>query len=237
MTHHRFWTLWQDFLEKAAQGLARLPTSLGKTQSNDDPTALPILTARRAASPVTIDGRLDEAGWERVALSTGFWMSNKKKALAETGVKALHDDQNLYLAIACAERDTKSLKADAKDELGVFHSKDDAVAIFIQPDEAKPLYYQMAFNTKGISFDQRVAGGDRDYDYHPQWRNATQAEAGYWTSEVAFPYKAFGLTGRQKEWRMNVCRRVRNDMLKRSSWSCVAGDWHSPGRFGYVRFE
>ena len=237
MTHHRFWISWQDFLEKAVTSQAHLPASLGKTQPNENPTALPVLMARRINAPISVDGRLDEAAWARVPLITGFWTSDKKKSFAESGVKALYDDKNLSLAIVCADRDTQSVKADAKDEMDINSSGDDQIAIFIQPDENRPLYYQMAFNMKGVQFDQRVSGGDRDYDYRPQWSNATQIRPKYWITEVILPYKAFGLTGPQQAWRINICRRVRNDLLKRSSWSWLPGDWHDASRFGYLRFE
>ncbi len=247
ITHHRFWISWQDFLEKAAASQARLPASVGETQPNEDPPALPALMARRTNAPISVDGSLDEAAWTQAPFIVGFWSNDKKKSFAESGIKALYDDRNLYLAVVCADRDIRSVKADAEDEMGINASRDDQIAIFIQPDESKPLYYQMAFNMKGVQFDQRVSGGDRDYDYHPQWDNATQIKPKYWVTEVILPYKAFGLTGpppcdaitkaQKQVWRINICRRVRNNLLKRSSWSWLPGDWHDASRFGYLRFQ
>ena len=237
MTHHRFWTCWQGFLEKAATAQARLPSSLGAMERNENPTALPVLKARRINSPFDVDGRLTETAWAQVPWSTGFWMGNKKPALADSAVKALYDDRCLYLAIACADRNTSAIKATAKDEMGINASKDDHVAIFIQPDEAQPLYYQLAYNAKGVQFDQRVAGGDRDYDYRPQWSHATQIEKGYWVTEVSLPYEAFGVKEPQRTWRINVCRRVRDDILDRSTWSWVPGDWHDTSRFGRLAWQ
>lgn len=237
MTHYRFWSLWRDFLEKAATAQARLPGSVGERQANEDPEALPVLVARRTNAPVRVDGLLAEAAWAQMPLVTGFWTSDKTRSLAETGVKALYDDENVYLAVVCADRDTASLKADAKDEMSINACRDDHVAIFIQPEESAPLYYQMAFNPEGVQFDQRVAGGDWDYDYHPRWSTATCIEPQYWATEVALPYEAFGLAGPQRAWRLNVCRRMRNDLLKPSTWSWLPGDWHDPDRFGHLRFE
>jgi len=237
MTHHRFWTCWQDFLEKAATAQARLPASLGAMERNADATTLPVLRARRVNTAISIDGRLTEAAWSQVPWSTGFWLSNKKPALVDSAVKALHDGKGLYLAIACADRNTSAIKATAKDEMGLNPSKDDHIAIFIQPDESQPLYYQLAYNAKGIQFDQRVAGGDRDYDYRPQWSHATQIEKGYWLTEVRLPYEAFGVEAPQQAWRINVCRRVRDDVLDRSTWSWVSGDWHNANRFGRLEWQ
>lgn len=94
----------------------------------------------------------------------------------------------------------------------------------------------MAFNMRGVPFDQRVAGGQRNYEFNPKWSNSTRIHRGYWISEVALPYEAFGLAAPQKTWRINFCRRIRNDMLAGSSWSWRLGSWHTPNRFGYLKF-
>lgn len=237
MTHHRFWSLWRSFLERAATAQARLPDSLGERQANEKPDTLPVLPARRADMPMKVDGMLAEAAWGKMPWLAGFWRSDRTRSLADTGVKALYDDENVYLAVVCADRDTASLKADAKDEMSINACGDDQVAIFIQPNESAPLYYQMAVNPEGVQFDQRVAGGERDYDYHPRWSAATSIKTDHWVAEVALPYEAFELAGPDGTWRVNVCRRMRNDLLEPSTWSWLPGDWHDPDHFGYLRFE
>ena len=111
-------------------------------------------------------------------------------------MKALYDSENLYLAFVCADRNPGELRAVAETEKDVFASKDDALAVFLQPDETTPLYYQMAFNTQGIQFDQRVKGGQRDYEFHPSWQTAVAVADKYWTAEVKFPFQVFGLAGK-----------------------------------------
>ena len=115
---------------------------------------------------------------------------------------------------------------------------DDAIAIFIQPDETKPVYYQLAFNPKGLRFDQKVIGGDKDYAYAPDWQAIVQPDDKSWTAEVRIPYKAFGLDGHGGQpWRINFHRRIRYDLVKSGSWSDDSGKWHNTERFGKLEFN
>ena len=188
----------------------------------------------RAQKPIAIDGRLTEPAWQHIPLAAGFWSAKGKPALAQTGFKVLFDDTALYLAVACADRDSAAVKATAKDEKGINAAGDDHVAVFLQPDATKPLYYQLAFNAKGVRFDQRVAGGHRDYAFAPAWSCATQIADGCWVTEAALPYRAFGLGKPPSAWRINVCRRFRNDDLPASSWSWAPRGWHDAERFGFL---
>ena len=238
LKHHRFWSCWKDFLEKAAAALATLPDSLQQESAPDEPEAVRSISVARTKSPMTIDGKLDEADWSRAAFSAGFRAEDGSPALNQTAVKALFDDQTMYLAFVCADRDPGGLKADAETEKDMFASEDDVLATFIQPDERTPLYYQIAFNARGVRFDQRVKGGERDYDYCPTWGAAVSVEDTYWTAEVRLPFEAFGLAGKgDTSWRMSFFRVMRNGILPRSEWSLTYGRWHTPERFGKVAFR
>jgi len=240
ITAPRFWFTWKQFLEKAVTGLARLPEELGAARAEAGPDPLPTLRARRVEGEVTVDGRLTEDAWAALRFDASFWNIPKKKPpMAQTAVKALYDGQALILAVACADQEPGAVKASAEDESALWQSGDDVIAVFVQPDAGKPIYYQMAINPAGVRFDQRVTGGERDYDFAPQWQAAAQLlqDRGYWTAEIRLPYAAFGASGPGPSWRINVFRRHRNDRLDACAWSWVPGDWHNPDRFGVLAFE
>ena len=238
LKHHRFWSGWQDFLEKAAAALALLPESVEQEQAPADPDSIRRLRIARADSAVTVDGNLNEPDWGKAVFSGAFRTREGGLAMNQTAVKALYDDENLYLAFMCADRNPRELKAVARQEKDIFAAQDDVLAIFVQPDAATPLYYQMAFNSKGIQFDQRVKGGERDYDYHPAWQAAVAVQDNCWSAEVKLPFQAFGLAGRgDTPWRMNFFRVMRNSVLPPTEWCLAYGQWHSPDRFGRVEFS
>jgi len=228
----QFWWLWKEYLEKAAQAAAFLPASI-KVVKQENVQALPVIGVARTTGAISVDGKLDEADWQRGAFSGGFVTREKMPTFAETGVKAMRDDGNLYLAFVCADQDVENVKAEATSEKDIFHIMDDVVIMFVQPDQNKPTYYQMAFNTKGVQFDQRVIGADRDYEYHPNWKTAVRKNEGYWAAEVQLPFKAFDVGDpTATQWRMNFHRIFRGNLVDPSSWSFSGRDWHKPERFG-----
>lgn len=234
----RFWTFWQEFLEKAAAGLALLPKSVEVADGPSDPQAIRSITATRVTGNVAIDGKLAEPDWGKAAFSGMFRnASDKKPALNQTAVRVLFDERALYIAFVCADRETGRIQAGATKEKELFSAKDDALAIFLQPDEKATVYYQMAFNPKAVQFDQKVKGGDRDYDFHPEWNVAISVEDDCWIAEVELPYAAFGLEARGNTgWRMNFFRIMRDCMLPAGEWSLTRGNWHAPEYFGRVSF-
>lgn len=236
--NYRFWSYWKDYLEKAAAGLARLPASLTQEPPPADPMTIRSLTVAKADSQIKLDGELSEAVWGKTKYSGAFRNQDQMPTLNETAIKAAYDDQALYIAIACADRNVKAVKATAKGEDGFFSSGDDILAVFIQPDETQPIYYQMGVNTQGAQFDQKVTAGKRDYKFHPDWQAVTRMENGYWITEVRFPFAGFGLPGKgNASWRLDVFRLARDNMLEPCEWSLTRGSWHEPKYFGKLTFN
>lgn len=236
VTDHRFWITWKDHLEKAASAALLPYPSVESAKAAD----LRVLSVVSAATPPTLDGRLTDAIWQKAAPSAGFVTPEGRPALVQTAVRAAHDQKSLYFAFECADREPQAIQSTATDEMALWPSGDDAIAIFLQPDEQKPLYCQLAFNAAGVQFDQKVLGGQRDYAYHPDWKVATAVGKDAWTAEVAIPFAAFDLPSRGSgAWRANFYRRFRQDRVPSASWSPLAGasDWHTLGRFGRLAFE
>lgn len=236
--HYRFWDNWKEYLERANEAMAFLPESLPVAEPPDDLSAVREITASRAKKPVSVDGNLDEAVWQQGKFSAGFrTKKDGKMAMNQTAVKAAYDDEALYLAFVCADRDTQKLKATAKDEMTIWAARDDVLITFVQPDASLPVYYQMAFNPAGIHFDQRVKGEERDYDFDPDWETATAKAEAHWTAEVRLPFKAFGLDGKgDANWRINFFRVMRNRELDHAEWSLHKAKWHDPRYFGKMTF-
>ncbi len=242
ITYYKFWIFRTDFLEKAAANLAQLPNSLKIENPPANPQVIRTLKAGKATGPINIDGKLLEADWQQVPFSGYFRdMNNGRPALNASAVKALYDNKNLYLAFACADNNPDKIRAEGKREKEIFASKDDVLAVMIQPDENIPIYYQMAFNAKNAQFDQRVNGAKKDYTFHPRWKSAVCKGNKVWTAEVLFPFEAFGLKNGKGNgpWRMSFFRVTRNNQLPVSAWTMHGknNDWHDTRYFGKVAFK
>lgn len=219
LTSCRFWLLWKNFLEKAEQGLARLPAVAEK-----EPVGMRVLVAATATEPITLDGKLDEQAWQKTRWSADFLTKDRLPGMAETAIKALHDQDNLYLAFMCADRDMQALKGGEG-----WTWADDELVVFLQPDETRPIYFQLGFNTAGIQFHQKVMAGERIYDKLPGWKSAIATQDTYWVAEAVYPFATLGLPGKGAgRWRLNCHRVVRDNRVDNASWYQVDGPWHEP---------
>ncbi len=238
LTNWRFWSLWKLSLEKAQEGQASLPEGIKKKTVSDKSKKTARIFARRLKGKLIIDGKLDDNDWKNNAFTTGFTDRDGFKSVAETAVQVLYDDKNLYFGFICAEKDMDNLKTDADSEMQVISSHDDTIDFFIQPDENRKLYYQMAVTANGTQFDQRVDGGKRDYAYHPNWKSVVYKGKNFWSVEMAIPVKAFCPTlNKKQQWRINFFRFFRNNYLPISMWTRMPEDLHTPHKFGMLDFK
>lgn len=233
LTGTAFWSLWKDFLEKASKGLAFILPGIEKEPLKKNDAGQRVLTALKTSETPKLDGNLDDPAWQKVKFQTWFVDREKRPGMAETGVKALYDDQALYLGLICADKDIKALKASE-----AFSWSDDTLAIFIQPDEKLPVYYQLGFNTKGLQMHQKVTGGERNYTPLPGWKPAVAAADKVWTAEVLLPYETFGLKDKgTTAWRINVHRPYRNGIIPSSSWAWTGDSFHNIDKCGRLEFS
>ena len=220
----RLQLLWKHFLEKADRAAASLPKDMERAPPQPS-SKRRALEAVRASGPITVDGELLEADWGRVPFAVGFRTKEDLPGMAETGVKAVYDDENVYLAFACA--DPRPHGPQGGEEWS--WNEDDGLVVFLQPDLAEPVYYQLGFNTGAGRFHQKVVAGERLYELVPGWKAATRVQGVYWTAEVAFPFAVFGQGGRDDEpWGVNVHRLLRDNLAEPSSWFAQGSRWHLP---------
>ena len=233
VTDWRFWLLVKEQMVLGEQFGATIAGPKPKLHKPEDLPSAEVVWARSAPR---INGRLDDPVWQQAPRVGGLFNRDKGLDIVETVIRAAYDKQNLYLGIECADRDPESLRKEATEEREVFG--DDAVAIFLQPQPEVSVYYQLAVNVAGLKFDQRVMGGDRDYDFAPPWQAATATGERQWTLEVALPFLSLGADAPSPgdQWRANFGRRFRGGLVPMSSWSWVRHDWHETDRFGYLKF-
>ena len=194
------------------------------------------LEATEAAEAPVIDGKLDDAVWNKSIGQTRFVNGDKQVSKLNTWVYTAWKGSKLYLAFKCEDPDIGKLRTTAKTEMDLVRNKDDSIDFTVDPPGKH--YYQFAFNTKGVKFDQKcLSATAKDYDYAPDWNVKAVVTPNGWTAEVEIATeKAFGYKISQgKEWKMNFHRIFRNNDQPPSSWVWTPG-FHSMDHMGIVRF-
>lgn len=184
---------------------------------------------KRAAAPIRIDGRLDDAAWSNAEWTDSFVDIRGAKYPKQppprfrTRAKMLWDDRYLYIG---AELDEPHLRATLTEHDSViFHDND--FEVFLNPSGDSLNYFEFEINALNTSWDLFLAkpyrqGGKADNSWDiPGLQTAVHVDGTLndptdidrgWSVEIAFPWTAFALRAPVKRpqsgdtWRVNFSR-------------------------------
>jgi hypothetical protein len=182
---------------------------------------------RRAGSPVSVDGRLEEPAWKAAAWSNPFvdiQGSAQPRPRFATRMKMIWDDSCLYVG-AWLEEPHVWATITRRDEV-IFHDPD--FEVFIDPDGDNHQYYEFEINAFNTGWDLRLVKPYRDGGPPvDSWDIAGLATAvrvagtpndprdtdSGWCVELAFPWRSLGEFARVPApprigdvWRINFSR-------------------------------
>lgn len=186
-------------------------------------------------SAPALDGRLDDAAWQKAG-HIGICVTNLgAEARQLSDVMLLRDASNLYVGMRCREPRLDRMKVAVSEHDGPVFT-DDSVEILIDPSSKSRDYYHFAVNAIGTRFEQYAMNPS----WNGEWRAATGREVGAWTAEIAIPFAPLKVTPTAgSSWRANFCRNRTTTMgdPENSCWSATYGSYHTPIRFGILKFD
>ncbi len=217
----------------------------------------PSYTAYRSASPIVIDGKLDEPAWfvapDAGAFHFPWWKSGaKERSIA----KLLWDDQNLYVAHISEDQ---FITAKHRERDGRI-PEDDCFEIMIAPNPATPnIYFNLEWNVIGGLVDNFRPDGPTK-PRAPVWNAEGVEIAGhysgtlnddsdrdrYWLVEVKIPLSNFAKVAARippsagERWNINLNRPGGTVNPQYSQWSAADTpnpSFHTPHRFGTLIFS
>ena len=172
------------------------------------------MRAARAATPVNIDGQLDDAVW-RIAEPTGDFTQGEpltgRPATEATEVRVAYDEQNLYVAAYCRDSDPTALVVnDIKKD---FNPEDqDTFEVLLDTFADQRNGYMFVTNAEGARADLQVANEGREINasWDAVWFVRTHRADDGWIVEMAIPFKSVRFSaGSPDPWGINFSRRVR----------------------------
>lgn len=214
----------------------------------------------RTAEPLKIDGRLDEASWQKAQPTSAFADISGEgfpKPKYETRAKMLWDDEYLYVGAVLQEEDIKA-RLTQRDTI-IYYDND--FEVFINPRGDGHHYFEIETNARGVVFDLML---DRPYrsggNFLLQWDcpglqlavhhdgtlNNPKDRDRQWSVEMAIPYKALMMNFDNplkagNYWRINFSR---VQWLKaggpEENWVWMPTgkvDMHMPDRWGFLFFS
>lgn len=243
-------------LEGARLGFFLKSSQMTKSFMNIPP---PLYVCNRVARPLVLTGKIDDPLWQTAMLAHLHDARTGAPARFATTVRALYDDEYLYLAFTC-EDDYVWSTITAHD--GPIYDEE-CVEVFLNPANAAHQYYEINVSPRNVVFDacilnartpeQPYAGflGLKEWNVeglrtavHVEGELNQPNQAKSWSAEFAIPFRA--LIGAPQmppehgeEWRINFYRIDTPHGTKSElyAWSTtVLPTFHLPWRFGRMRF-
>lgn len=194
---------------------------------------LPTIECVRLETPPVLDGKLDDACWQKVRKLGNFQRNEPGNVPAQVGTDAwiACDTTNLYIAFRCHEPEMSRLKATEEKRDGAVYG-DDSVEIFLSTNPEANGYYQLGANSRGTRYD----AFNKNSSWNAEWRCAAAQNKNDWTIEFAIPLAAFDRSTLETPWRINLCRsRYTGKEPEYSSWSPLKdASFHTPSRFAWL---
>ena len=190
------------------------------------PVFHPTLEIEKSNAAISIDGKLNDPGWEGASRVTNFVErspGDNTKPEVETEAYITYDDDNLYVAFDCYD-DPSTIRATMcqRDQF----NGDDAVGLLVDTYRDAAWAYEFFVNPYGIQKDllwTRVGGeggGYEDLGYDLIWQSAAHITASGYQVELAIPFASIRFPNKDvQSWKMDFWRNRPRESYKQYSWS------------------
>lgn len=191
------------------------------------PQYKPTLAVRRTAGEITIDGRMEDAGWAGAAKATGFCEvqpGDQICPIVESEAWVAYDDENLYVALF-AHDDPAEIRVSLRERDDIW--RDDYFGLMLDPYGDSSSGYEFFVNPIGIQGDLRlIRGGEQeDMAFDAIWHSkGILTERGYQV-EIAIPFSSLRFPDLPvQNWRATFWRDHQRDARRRFAWSAIDRD-------------
>ena len=183
----------------------------------------PSIAAHRTATPIQVDGRLDEAVYASTTPVSDFVQQEPdefKPATEKTDAWVFFDDNNIYVSARCFESHPERRVAnEMRRDTSQLRQNDTFLVLFDTFHDRRNGYLFYANAIGGLADGQVTDEGPPNMDWNTVWNVRTANFEGGWAIEMAIPFKSLRyLPGREQTWGINLRRVVR----WKNEWSYLA---------------
>jgi hypothetical protein len=225
--------------------------SLLSLTANGQAPRLPVYEVVRTATPIKVDGKLDDLPWTKTRGVSDFVNnSDGSPSQYKTEAKVLYDDNFLYFSFRCTDDNIWATLKRRDEHLW----EEEVVEVFLQADPHQPSYIELEVNPLGTMLDIYLLDVRKPLHYESwnseklQWGvqvfGTVDGKGGdrEWTCEIALPMEDIVTAPRLPpqpgdRWRLNLYRVERLPTPAELAWSpTLKNDFHVPSRFGEIVF-
>ncbi|MGI9076617.1 MAG: DUF5916 domain-containing protein [Gemmatimonadaceae bacterium] len=215
------------------------PTGLYAQSTSGQHSVAPLASrAVKRTGAITIDGRLDDAGWAAAIAITSFTQSDPNEGqpgTQRTEVRFLYDSDALFVgarmydSLGASGVSTRLARRDQGTDTDWFH-----VIIDSYHDHLGRAVFQV--NPSSVKFDALGQGASNlDESWDPIWEASARIDSAGWTAEMRIPLSQLRFARDSVQtWGLQVRRFVNrlNEMTQWAHWSKTEAG--GPSRFGHL---
>ncbi len=177
-----------------------------------------VLQARRAAAPIVLDGRLDEADWQQAPVATGFLQRDPDQgqpATEATELRLLFDDRALYVGARLHDGSPDRIARQLSRRDGVPEA--DSFTLYLDPHRDRRTGVVLQVSAAGVQRDAAIYDDNFEDDtWDAVWESAVAVDDGGWSVEIKVPLSQLRFAAAGHEWGVNARRVVYRK--NESSW-------------------
>ncbi len=182
-----------------------------------------VLQMRKTTTPVTVDGRPDDAAWQGIDAADSFYMvlpMDTSRARVSTVVRMCYDDKQSYLLAVCHKRIPGKYSVESLRRDFIF-GKNDNFLVFIDPFDDQTNGFSFGANAAGAQWDGIMFnGGNVDLNWDNKWSSAVRNTDEAWVFEAAIPFKTIRYKPGIRDWGINFSR-LDIKVAEKSAWAPV----------------
>lgn len=184
------------------------------------------LKISEADTPVLVDGKLDDKAWTTANVGSDFWQ--KVPFFAEgadprTEVMLSYDNDNLYVATKCFQKEDIIIQSLKRDE----YWDNDGIAIILDPLNTRTNGFIFGISASGQQWDALRSPDNINSDWSNKWYSEVHVEEEFWSMEMAIPFRILRFSPNEKEWGMNFVRNHINEN-EYHNWTAVPESFWPP---------
>ncbi|HEY7409721.1 MAG TPA: DUF5916 domain-containing protein [Vicinamibacteria bacterium] len=175
------------------------------------PAPPPPLSVQRAAGPITVDGLLDDPGWQGAAAIDRFYETQPGDNLEPpvgTVAWVAYDEGYFYIAVKCLDPDPGRIRAPFVERDNVLGT-DDNVAIFLDTRNDRRSAVELRVNPRGIQGDAVFSDANFSEDFSPDfyYDSAARITAEGWQAELRVPFSTLRYPSADpQDWGIRIWR-------------------------------
>ncbi len=183
----------------------------------------------KATSEIRIDGKLDEAQWQRCETTTDFWMitpADTSRARLKTEARFTYDDKYLYFsAINYQEKEAPYIVESLKRDFNF--GRNDNLWLILEPFNDLTNGWVFGTNAAGGQFDGQIGEGTNlNANWDNRWISQTSFDGKKWILEMAIPFSSLRYKAGETNWGMNLSR-LDLGSNEKSSWAPIPRQFFS----------